>query len=400
MTRINTNLATLAATANLGKVQSRFAQATERLASGLRINRGQDDPAGLIASETLRRQAADLGAAIQNAQEADHFLAVAEGNLAEIADLLVDMQRLAVEAANTAGLSEAELHARQLELDNAVLTIERIANAASYADKSLLNGAEGYQTSGVGDALIPIDAVNISHALVPESGALRVDLEVRTQGQQAQQTWNVRRAFHEAPIGGSSTLVVTSDQGTQTFNFSGAAITTQDIVDVVNVAADTLGVSAVATGDQIEFVSRSYGTDAFVTVAADQPAGAYWADSADFMAAVDGQWTLRVAGSSGTRLVNFWGPQASNDVLTAVNAVSGNTGVRAIYQNNEFSFLSTTAGPTASVNVQVLDYTYYNDSDAPRSLHRERRRRHARDLRLEHPTPTSSPQPSTDTSTL
>ena len=50
MARINTNVAALTAQRGLGKTQKNLAQTLQRLSSGLRINRGADDPAGLIAS--------------------------------------------------------------------------------------------------------------------------------------------------------------------------------------------------------------------------------------------------------------------------------------------------------------------------------------------------------------
>ena len=56
MARINTNVASLTAQRGLAKSQRTMADTLRRLSSGLRINRGADDPAGLIASETLRSE--------------------------------------------------------------------------------------------------------------------------------------------------------------------------------------------------------------------------------------------------------------------------------------------------------------------------------------------------------
>ena len=55
MTRINTNVSSLIAQNHLGKTNSDLQESLTRLSTGLRINSGSDDPAGLIASETLRR---------------------------------------------------------------------------------------------------------------------------------------------------------------------------------------------------------------------------------------------------------------------------------------------------------------------------------------------------------
>ncbi len=54
MTRINTNVSSLVAQNTLGRSNAALNQALTRLSTGLRINTGKDDPAGLIASENLR----------------------------------------------------------------------------------------------------------------------------------------------------------------------------------------------------------------------------------------------------------------------------------------------------------------------------------------------------------
>ncbi|MFN5946105.1 MAG: flagellin, partial [Phycisphaerae bacterium] len=53
MARINTNVQSLVAQRVLGTNNTGLGQALERLSTGLKINRGKDDPAGLIASENL-----------------------------------------------------------------------------------------------------------------------------------------------------------------------------------------------------------------------------------------------------------------------------------------------------------------------------------------------------------
>ena len=54
MTRINTNVPVITARRQLGCANAALSSALERLSSGLRSNRGADDPAGLIISESLR----------------------------------------------------------------------------------------------------------------------------------------------------------------------------------------------------------------------------------------------------------------------------------------------------------------------------------------------------------
>ena len=58
MSRINTNVPALVAQTSLARSHRDLTISLQRLSSGLRINRGADDPAGLIASESLPRKLA------------------------------------------------------------------------------------------------------------------------------------------------------------------------------------------------------------------------------------------------------------------------------------------------------------------------------------------------------
>jgi flagellin-like hook-associated protein FlgL len=66
MTRINTNVTSLLAQNILGRSNKSLEQALNRLSTGLRINTGKDDPAGLIASENLRSDITSIQRAIGN----------------------------------------------------------------------------------------------------------------------------------------------------------------------------------------------------------------------------------------------------------------------------------------------------------------------------------------------
>ena len=60
MSRINTNVSSLIAQRTLGNQNLGLNKSLQRLSTGLRINRGADDPAGLIASENLRSEKAAI----------------------------------------------------------------------------------------------------------------------------------------------------------------------------------------------------------------------------------------------------------------------------------------------------------------------------------------------------
>ena len=78
MARINTNVPALVAQRHLMRSQRELELSLERLSSGLRINRGSDDPAGLIVSENLRSDIAGVGQAIENSERAIHIIAICQ----------------------------------------------------------------------------------------------------------------------------------------------------------------------------------------------------------------------------------------------------------------------------------------------------------------------------------
>src|SRR5262245_33636078 len=94
MSRINTNVTSLVARRAIGVNNRSLNQALLRLSTGLRINSGKDDPAGLIASETLRSGIRAISSAIENANRADTIVAVAEGGLQEVSSLLLELENL------------------------------------------------------------------------------------------------------------------------------------------------------------------------------------------------------------------------------------------------------------------------------------------------------------------
>src|SRR3569623_1737723 len=162
MARINTNVASLTAQRGLQKSQKNLNDTLQHLSTGLRINSGADDPAGLIASEGLRSEIAGINQAIDNSSRASNVISTAEGSLNEVASLLLNIKSLVVQAANTGALSSDEIAANQLQVDSAVQSITRIANTTTFAGLKLINGSLDYITSGV--ATSSIKSLQISQA--------------------------------------------------------------------------------------------------------------------------------------------------------------------------------------------------------------------------------------------
>lgn len=114
--RIATNIAGLQTMNALSTINNRLATHQTRLATGRRINEAADDPAGLTIATKFRARSEGLGQALANIGDAKSLLAVAEGGLTKINDILVQMQKKATQAASdTLGASERAAIAQDLK---------------------------------------------------------------------------------------------------------------------------------------------------------------------------------------------------------------------------------------------------------------------------------------------
>ncbi len=153
MTRINSNVSSLIAQTNLAKSHTDLQTALNRLSTGLRINTGKDDPAGLIASEVLRSDIVSVQNAITNSQRADQLIATADSALGQVSSLLNDIRGLVSQAANTGALSDDQIAANQLQIDSSLEAIDRISQTTSFQGRRLLDGSLGFITTSAGNVV-------------------------------------------------------------------------------------------------------------------------------------------------------------------------------------------------------------------------------------------------------
>lgn len=264
MARINTNIASLIAQSNLARSSDDLNVRLQRLSTGLRINRGADDPAGLIVSERLRSEMKSLDQAIRNSERASSVIATTEGYLAEVTDLLNSIKSLVVEAANTGGLSKEEIDANQLQIDSAIESITRISNTASFAGLQLLNGSLDYLTSGVDPAAI--DGLNVFSAQFGTASSMPVDVNVVASAR----TGSLYHSGGAGTLVSSITLEIAGNKGVQSLSFA-SGTTMTEMATAINLVKESTGVSAAlfnpaASADGIQFFSTAYGSDQFVSI--------------------------------------------------------------------------------------------------------------------------------------
>jgi len=261
MSRINSNIPSLVAQRHLQIAQGSLRVSLERLSSGLKINRGADNPAGLIVSERLRSEISVVKQAIRNSERAINVIATTEGALNEVQALLTDIQALVVEAANTGAFSDEEIAANQLQIDNAIDSISRIANSTTFAGRKLINGELDYVTSGINTAKLA--DVDVQAAMFGSQPFVSVNVDVSLSAQQAQLTYT------GAGLGATGvTLDIRGPDGIITLSFPASA-TTVEMAAEINRQVDATGIiaSAVVAGPSgMVLKSLEYGSDAFVSV--------------------------------------------------------------------------------------------------------------------------------------
>ncbi len=145
MLSIVNNSSSLIAQNALNQTQQSLTTSLQRLSTGLKINSGADNPAGLVISEEQRAQINGLQAAITNTSKAVNVVQTAEGALNEVNSLLDQIRGLAVDSANL-GVNDANaLAANQAQINNALATINSIATQTQFGQKHLLDGTVGQQ---------------------------------------------------------------------------------------------------------------------------------------------------------------------------------------------------------------------------------------------------------------
>lgn len=137
--RINTNVAAINAQRNLRGTRLDLDKSLEKLSSGHRINKAGDDAAGLAISESLRAQIRGFKQALRNTQDGISMIQVAEGGLNETSSILIRLRELAVQAASDT-IGPVERQFLNVEYDQLVSEIDRIADATEFNGTHLLNG--------------------------------------------------------------------------------------------------------------------------------------------------------------------------------------------------------------------------------------------------------------------
>jgi flagellin-like hook-associated protein FlgL len=254
-------------TTNLLRAQSAYrsnsnrrAQSLAQLATGFRINRASDDPAGLIASESLRQTLAVLDAETTANQRASDQASTADGALGQISDLLGEAKSLVTANANTAGLSAEEKSANQLQIDSILSTVDRLSATTMFGGRKLLDGSATLAASGKSFAIGSAATANLGATDVAGTTYTLADLKTG----QPLNTLGANSANAGAVIDRAINDVATQraqlgafDRNTLQTRINGIASSREQLLSAVSMIRDTDYAHAVAQHSRSKLLQRS-----------------------------------------------------------------------------------------------------------------------------------------------
>lgn len=142
--RINYNISSIIARNALNINDNRLSGSIQRLSSGLKINSAADDAAGLAISVKMNAQIKSLEQANKNANDGISVVNTADGAMSEMHDILQRMNELAIQSANGTN-SNGDREQIQLEIDQLVQELDRIAETTQFNAQNLLDGSFAYK---------------------------------------------------------------------------------------------------------------------------------------------------------------------------------------------------------------------------------------------------------------
>jgi len=140
MSVVNTNVKALVAQESMRSSNLSLSQAMERLSTGSKINNAKDDAAGLAITNRMTAQIRGMAKAIGNVNDAISMTQTAEGAIGNVGDILQRMRELAVQA-GTGTMNDSDRASMQLEVAQLKMQIDDVANKTNHNNIKLLDGS-------------------------------------------------------------------------------------------------------------------------------------------------------------------------------------------------------------------------------------------------------------------
>jgi flagellin len=261
---INHNLSAINAQRQMYKTSTAQAKSTEKLSSGLRINRAGDDAAGLAISEKMRGQISGLNQASRNAQDGISLIQTAEGALDETHSMLQRMRELAVQAENGTN-TEEDKKQLQNEIKQLQEEITAITKKTEFNTKKLLDGSQKLTSTSADDLLVSAASlwdsaadIKVSVQSLRDLGSTAENISTKLAALQSKADQAVAKETsadekrQESTVGGVTFQV--GANATQTITIGINSLTATDLkvkdIDVTQVTSDDGALSNVSKIDR------------------------------------------------------------------------------------------------------------------------------------------------------
>ncbi len=146
--------------------RSELQKSTEKLSSGLRINKAADDAAGLAIAAQMTAELNGLFQASRNARDAMSMVQTAEGGLTEVGGMMDRMRTLAIQSASDV-LGPQERASIQKEVSQLQNEIGRTVDTTAFNGRKLLDGSLQNARFQVGPAAGQEIALSVSAIETP-----------------------------------------------------------------------------------------------------------------------------------------------------------------------------------------------------------------------------------------
>jgi flagellin len=329
MSVINTNVKALAAQASMSQVDASLKNSMERLSTGLRINSAKDDAAGLAITNRMTSQIRGYAVAIRNSNDAISMAQTAEGALGQVNTMLQRMRELAVQSSNGA-MSAPDRSSLQLEVEQLKSQIQSVATTTNHNNIKLLDGSAGKVQIQTG--------VNAG--------------DVMTMGFDSVQTKDIGQGSRASLSSVGGKLDTVADKNTALKDGDlvlngvavGASLSTSDKVSYETTAGDA-ATSAIAKAAAINAVGGTSGVYATVDKTVVFGGMMSNAASASGTITINGVKTAAISTSATNTELN------RSAVEQAINAISEQTGVKAVNSHNDSQGVTLVAADGRNITI-------------------------------------------------
>ena len=148
MLSINTDTLNILMQKNLTTAQNAVSQALERMSTGYKVNKAQDNAAGLYIATNMTSQIRGLKQALKNTQNGISYLNIGLGAYENMTDILNRLRDLSVQAANGIYDTDAR-NAMQKESDELVKELEQIIAGTEFNGRKFFNYTPNTSTASL-----------------------------------------------------------------------------------------------------------------------------------------------------------------------------------------------------------------------------------------------------------